>query len=97
MPLYVGLAKWTDQGIKTAKDAVNRFEGQRAAIEQAGGRVVGLWWTQGAYDAVVVIEWPDDETASVAAIAMGMAGNVRTETLRAFTTEEMQKILQRLP
>jgi uncharacterized protein with GYD domain len=97
MPLYVVMAKWTDQGIKTAKDAVNRFEGQRGAVEQAGGRVVGLWWTQGAYDAMAVLEWPDDETASVAAIAMGMAGNVRTETLRAFTTEEMQRILQRLP
>ena len=97
MPLYVVMSKWTDQGIKTAKDAVNRVEGQRAAVEQAGGRVVGLWWTQGSYDAVAVLEWPDDEIGSVAAIAMGMAGNVRTETLRAFTTEEMQRILQRLP
>ena len=58
---------------------------------------MGVWWTQGAYDAVVVLEWPDDETATLGSIAMGMAGNVRTETMRAFTTEEMQRILQRLP
>jgi uncharacterized protein with GYD domain len=97
MPMYVGLVKWTDQGVKTAKDAVSRFEQGRPLIEQAGGRVVGIWWTQGSYDAVVVTEWPDDESASVFSLSYAMAGNVRTETLRAFTTEEMQRLLQRLP
>ena len=97
MPMYVGLTKWTDQGVKTVKDAASRFEQGRSLIEQAGGRVVGLWWTQGSYDAVIVTEWPDDESASVFSLSYAMAGNVRTETLRAFTTEEMQRILQRLP
>ena len=67
------------------------------SIEQAGGRVVGLWWTQGAYDAVLVSEWPDDESASVFALSYASMGNVRTETVRAYTNEEMQRILQRLP
>jgi uncharacterized protein with GYD domain len=97
VPMYVSLVRWTDQGIRTAKEAASRLDQQQSAIDQAGGRVVGLWWTQGAYDAVAVLEWPDDETASVAAIGMGMAGNVRTETMRAFTTEEMRRILERLP
>ena len=97
MPIYVNLVKWTDQGAKTAKGAVSRWEQGRAAIEQAGGRVVGLWWTQGSYDAVTVTEWPDDESASAFSLSYATAGNVRTETLRAFTTEEMQRILQRLP
>jgi uncharacterized protein with GYD domain len=48
MPTYVALTKWTDQGVKNAKGAVDRSEQGRAAIEQAGGRVVGLWWTQRA-------------------------------------------------
>jgi uncharacterized protein with GYD domain len=97
MPTYVGLVRWTDQGIKTVKDATSRWEQGKAAIEQAGGRVIGSWWTQGAYDAVVVTEWPDDEAASVAALSYAMAGNVRTETMRAYTNEEMQRIVQRLP
>ena len=59
--------------------------------------MIGSWWTQGAYDAVVVLELPDDETASAAAIGLGMQGNVRTETLRAYGREEMQRILQKLP
>jgi len=97
MPIYVGLIRWTDQGIKSAKDAATRWEQGRAAIEKAGGRVIGLWWTQGSYDAVSVTEWPDDETASVFSLSYAMSGNVRTETLRAYTTDEMQRILQRLP
>jgi uncharacterized protein with GYD domain len=97
MPTYVGLLKWTEQGVRNAKDALRRQEQGIAAIEQAGGRVIGTWWTQGAYDAVVVAEFPDDETASAVTLATAMAGDVRTETLRAYGREEMQRILQKLP
>jgi uncharacterized protein with GYD domain len=97
MPTYIVLLKWTEQGVRNAKQALQRQEQGRAALEQAGGRLIGTWWTQGAYDAVVVAELPDDETASAGAIALGMAGNVRTETMRAYTAEEMQRILQKLP
>jgi uncharacterized protein with GYD domain len=97
VPRYVGLAKWTDQGVKNVKGAATRWEQGRAAIEQAGGRIIGAWWTQGQYDGVVVMEWPDDESASAATLTYALGGNVRTETLRAFTTEEFQRILKRLP
>jgi uncharacterized protein with GYD domain len=97
MPTYIGLLKWTEQGTKNAKDALNRNDQGRAAIEKVGGRMIGAWWTQGAYDAVVVSELPDDETASALAIALGMQGNVRTETLRAYGREEMQRIIDKLP
>jgi uncharacterized protein with GYD domain len=97
MPTYVVLGKWTEQGARNAKDTLTRSEQGRAAIENFGGRLVGVWWTQGAYDAVIVAELPDDETMSALAIALGMQGNVRTETLRAYGAEEMQRILQKLP
>jgi uncharacterized protein with GYD domain len=97
MPTYIGLLKWTEQGAREAKASLDRSERGRAAIEKAGGRLIGSWWTQGAYDAVLVAELPDDETASALAIALGMQGNVRTETMRAYGREEMQRILQKLP
>src|SRR5262249_23033865 len=97
MPTYIGLLKWTEQGTKNARSSLERLEQGRKALEQAGGRLIGAWWTMGGYDAVVVSELPDDETATAAAIALGMGGNVRTETLRAFGPEEMQQILQKLP
>ena len=51
----------------------------------------------GRYDAIVVTEAPDDETVSKLALAAGARGNVRTETLRAFTEEEAKKIAAELP
>ena len=97
MPTYITLVKWTEQGVRNVKDTVTRTEQVRAAAEKAGGRLLGVWWTQGAYDVVTVSEWPDDESASVASLTLGMAGNARTETMRAYTQEEMQRILQKLP
>jgi uncharacterized protein with GYD domain len=97
MPTYIMLMKWTEQGVKDAKNALTRQEQGSAGLERAGGRLIGSWWTQGAYDAVLVFELPDDETASAAALALGMQGNVRTETMRAYGREEMQRILQKLP
>jgi uncharacterized protein with GYD domain len=62
-----------------------------------GGRVIGVWWLQGQYDAVIIFEAPDEETAMRQLIASGMQGNNRTVTLRAFSEDEMTKILAGLP
>jgi uncharacterized protein with GYD domain len=97
MLTYLNLLKWTEQGVRNAKQALHGQEQGRAAIEQAGGRLIGDWWTQGAYDAAVVVEFPDDETASAFALRVGMAGNFRSEMMRAYGAEEMQRILQKLP
>jgi uncharacterized protein with GYD domain len=97
MPTYVSLFKWTEQGIKGAKDTVKRSEEARRRIEQQGGHIHEIYWTQGAYDIVTIAEFPDEETGMAFLIALGMQGNVRTETLRAFSAEDMQRILQKLP
>jgi uncharacterized protein with GYD domain len=97
MPTYVMFLKWTEQGVKNAKQALQRKEQGHASIEKAGGRVIGSWWTQGACDTVLVVELPDDETASARAIALAMTGDVRAEITRAYGSEEMQRIIQKLP
>jgi len=97
MPTYIGLYTWTDQGVKNVKDTVRRVEDARAAFEQRGARLIATYWTQGRYDLVSIAEFPDEETASASALALGMAGNVHTETMRAFSAEEMQRIIQKLP
>jgi uncharacterized protein with GYD domain len=97
MPTYIGLFKWTAQGIQNVKNTVTRVEEVRAQVDQAGGRLVGSWWTQGAYDLVAVTEWPDDESVSAFMLSLALVGNVRSETMRAFTAEEMQRIIQKLP
>jgi uncharacterized protein with GYD domain len=96
MPLYVTLYKWTEQGIRDVRNTVNRADQVSRSVESAGGKVHGIWWTQGAYDVVTVAEWPDEDTAMAMALRLATEGNVRSETLRAFTAEDMGRILGRL-
>jgi len=97
MPTYIGLLKWTDEGIKGAKDALNRRRQATERIERMGGRMLASYWTQGAYDVVSIVEYPDEETAAAGALAASMPGIVRSESMRAFNEEEMGRILQKLP
>ncbi len=97
MLTYIGLLKWTDEGIKGAKDALNGRRRVAERIERMGGRIIAHYWTRGAYDVVVIVEYPDEETAAASALATGMSGMARTEGLRAFNDEEMGRILEKLP
>ena len=97
MVTYIGLLKWTDEGIKGAKDGLNRRRQGAELIERMGGRLIALYSTRGAYDAVSIVEYPDEETAAAAALATGMQGILRTEGLRAFNEEEMGRIREKLP
>ena len=97
MVTYVTLVNWTESGIKNVKDTVKRAEDVKKLAEKLGARVTTLLWTQGRYDLVAIFEAPDESTANAFAIAVGMAGSTRTETLRAFSMDEMQRILDKLP
>ena len=97
MPAYITLINFTEQGIKDSKNAVNRARAVEKAIEAVGGRKIGVWWTLGQYDMVYIAEGPDDETAARLLLQMGMQGNVRTITMRAFSEEEMESIVAGLP
>ena len=96
MPTYVALVNWTDQGIKDVKQTVERADAVAGLAEKYGGRLEQLYWTVGPYDLVAVIEAPDDESATAYALEIGMRGNVRTTTLRAYGREEMSSIVERL-
>jgi len=97
MARYVVLLNWTDQGIRNVKETVNRAKAARYAFEAVGAKIGDIYWTLGQYDAVLTFEAPDDETATKAGLAVGMQGNVRTTTLRAFGEQEMERIIQGLP
>ena len=95
MPTYVSLIHWTEQGIKNYKDTASRAEDFSKLVESAGGRVREMLWTVGKYDIVVVAEYPDDETGTAALLKVGSLGNVRTNTMRAFSADEMRTIIGR--
>jgi uncharacterized protein with GYD domain len=96
MATYVALINWTDQGIKNAKDTVQRAHAFRGDVERRGGKLLSIYWTQGRYDLVAMVEAPDDQTLTAALLAVGALGNVRTETLHAFDETEMEAILQKV-
>lgn len=96
MSKYVILVNWTDQGIANAKDTVDRAESFRKMTETMGGSTGELLWTLGRYDIVGFIDAPDDETAAAISMKVSGLGNVRTETLRAFTADEVGSIVGKL-
>ena len=88
MPTYITLIHYTEQGVQTFKDLAHRIEVTKAAGEAVGAKLVGYYLTMGQYDAVAISEAPDDHAIAKLALAAGARGNVRTETMRAFTDEE---------
>jgi uncharacterized protein with GYD domain len=89
------LTNWTEQGARNAKDTVQRADQARQAFEALGGRLEATYWTMGAYDSISIVEAPDDESATAAVVKIAGSGNVRTQTLRAFTADEVGAILQK--
>ncbi len=96
MAHYVLLLNWTEQGIRGVKDTVKRAASARQMVEKMGGRVNDCQWTLGAFDLVLTLEAPDDETITAMSIKLAGLGNVRTTTLRAFSEAEMERILQKV-
>jgi uncharacterized protein with GYD domain len=97
MPTYVSLLSWTDQGIRAAKETLDRASAADEFAQSMGGRLKDVYWTLGVYDIVTVTEFPDDETAEAFLLGLGGQGNVRTKTLRAFTSDEMAGVLSKIP
>jgi uncharacterized protein with GYD domain len=68
-----------------------------ALAEKSVGKLIGGYYTFGEYDVVLIIEAPTDEAVMSLMIKVGSPGNVKTKTLKAFTTEEGFKIIKNLP
>jgi len=97
MATYISLLRFTQQGIENIKESPARLDKGKQAFRAMGGEVKEFYLVMGRYDAVVVSEAPDDETAAKLALAIGSAGAIRTETFRAFPEEEYRKIIAALP
>ena len=96
MPIYIGLVTWTDQGIKNVKDSPSRAEAFKRMATEMGCTVQGLFYTMGRSDIAVRIEAPDDDTISALMLKVASLGNVRSETMRAYTEAEFAKIIQKV-
>jgi uncharacterized protein with GYD domain len=96
MATYIVLASYTDQGIRTVKDTTKRADAVREVAKKFGVTAREFYWTMGSHDVVVVFDAPDDAAMTALGMTIGSAGNVRTETMRAFSRDEMQAVLAKL-
>jgi uncharacterized protein with GYD domain len=98
MPTYIVLVHFTDQGMQRLEKTPAAFEMQKTTLAPASRvKLKNLYYVIGQYDAVAIVEAPDDMAMARYALLTGSLGNVRTETLRAFTEEEARKLVENLP
>jgi uncharacterized protein with GYD domain len=97
MPTHITLINWTQKGIENVKESPARLDAAKKAYQAVGAELKAFYLTMGRYDAVVISEGPDAETAAKLALAIGSQGAIRTETMRAFTEDEYRKIIAALP
>ncbi len=93
MPRYVVLYKFTERGRKNARGTVEHARDVRKRDKDRGFEIHGLYWTQGDYDMVAIVEAPTEHAMMASLLAVGGAGNVMSTTLRAFDEEEMEEVL----
>ncbi len=96
MPTYVLLANWTDQGIRGVKESPRRLDTAKKALKDMGGEFKSVFLTLGDYDLVVIYEAPDDAVAARFNLQLGMQGNIRTRTMKAFPEAAYREIITSL-
>ena len=97
MPSYLVLGRYTQKGIEGIRGAPARLDAVKQAARQAGVELKAFYLTLGQYDFVFIMDAPDDEAMARLMLAKAERGNVRSETLRAFTEDEYRKIIAELP
>ena len=97
MITYIGLMSFTDKGIAAIKDTTKRAAAAKETAKKFGVNMREIMWTMGEYDIVCVLEAEDEQALAAFSLGTAMQGNVRTQSMRAYTAGEMDKILAKLP
>ena len=95
MATYIVLLQYTDQGIRNVKETTKRAAAAKEAAAKLGVKFNDLFWTLGEYDLVILAEAPDDETMTAVMLKLASLGNVKSQTLRAFRSNEMEAIMKK--
>ena len=96
MATYILLGQFTEQGIKNVKDTIKRAQALKDMAKKFNATVKEEYWTLGQFDVAAIIDAPDEVSMNALLLSLGTLGNVRTQTLRAFTADEMGQILGRM-
>ena len=94
--MYVVLGSFSDQGIKAVKETGKRAKAFRDLAKSMDGNIKDIFWTLGQFDIVATMESPNDETAAAIMMKSGSLGNIKSQTLRAFTENDIGSILSKV-
>ncbi|HKR80871.1 MAG TPA: GYD domain-containing protein [Nitrospira sp.] len=97
MPTYIIQSQWTDQGVRNVKESANRLDLGKKKLKELGGEIKAFYLTTGRYDMLAVVEVPNDAVLATHLLWLGAQGNLRTETVKAFTEDEFRSIVGKLP
>mgnify|MGYP005673359573 CR=1 FL=1 len=95
MPTFIALISETQYGEENIYDSVVRAERFVERAEKRGIKVIGQYWTMGSYDGVLILEAPNAQDVSSLLLSLAAGGAVRTQTMRAFKSDEMRAVLER--
>jgi uncharacterized protein with GYD domain len=96
MATFISTVRFTDAGLKNIRDTGKRAAAFKTAAKKLGVKVTEVYWTLGPFDGLLVFDAPDDETATAAMLQLSSAGNVHTQTVRAFKASEIEAIVGKL-
>jgi len=97
MPTFIGMLSWTDQGIRSLKDAPKRVLAAKEAGKKFGVEVKQVFLTTGEFDMLSICEAANGDDVARFVMAIGAQGNMRTRTVRAWTEAEFGKLISELP
>ena len=97
MATYCILGNFTEQGVRNAKDSPKRADAFKEMAKKCGATVKEVYWAQGQYDIVTILEAPDDLAVTSLGLSLGALGNIRTQTLRLFSAADMKTIIDKMP
>jgi uncharacterized protein with GYD domain len=93
MATFVATITFTDQGVKSIRETTRRAASFKAAAKKLGVKVREVYWCLGHFDGLLIFEAPDGDTATSAMLFLAAQGNVKTQTVQAFTAGQIEKIL----
>ncbi len=93
MATYVVLYKFTPEGAKNIRDTIKRAGRIRQQNARIGFQIKEVFWLQGEYDMIAIVDAPTEEAMMGAMLNVVAAGNVSSMTMRAFDSTEMSRIL----
>jgi uncharacterized protein with GYD domain len=96
MATYIILGQFSEQGIRSVQKTTERAKTFKEMAKKAGVTVKEIYWTLGHHDVVTIAEAPDEESMTALLLSAAALGNLRTQSLRAFTEREMERILGKM-